>query len=64
MFYLCYMKAEVLNRTDTTATIRWTDPKLGFGEITMKWDHMTGRMIVDTEMLGIASTINILKSIE
>jgi len=42
--------------------VRWQEDDQ-FGEVTMIWDTNLGKLIVDTEMLGIDSFINIVKSL-
>lgn len=58
------MKAEIYKKTKDYAVIRWSESKLGFGELTIKWDYNTSRYILDSEMLGLNETIKIFKALK
>lgn len=57
------MQAELNKISKDHAIIRWQDG-WQFGEIDIKWDSEIGKLVVDTEMLGIETTIKIIKSVE
>lgn len=44
--------------------IQWHDDKKGFGQIAITWDEEKRGYFVDTELLGIDSVIEIIKSLK
>ena len=57
------MEAKLNKISKEHAVIRWQDGGQ-FGEIDIKWNSEMGKLIVDTEMLGIETMIKIIKSIK
>ncbi len=57
------MEAKLIT-VQENAKIVWDDGNRGFGEITFTWDSQTSRYIVDTELLGIDTVIEIIKLIK
>lgn len=57
------MESTIYKQNKNCAIIRWTDPKLGFGELTMSWDYTQDKIVIDTEALGVATTLKILKNL-
>lgn len=56
------MCSNLIKISDDKYIVRWQEDDQ-FGEVTMIWDTNLGKLIVDTEMLGIESFINIVKSL-
>lgn len=57
------MEAEIIKKDNKSLKIAWSDPKIGFGQLSMVWDQKKGRHIVDSEYLGIDTIIKIFKAI-
>ena len=57
------MEAELNKISKEHAIIRWQDG-CQFGEIDIKWNSELGKLVVDTEMLGIETMIKIIKSVK
>lgn len=57
------MKSSIYKQNKNCAIIRWTDPKLGFGELTVSWDSTQDKIVIDSEALSVRTTLNILKNL-
>ena len=58
------MKATILLETKNDLRISWSDNKLGFGELTMKWDEKQRAYILDSELMNVSTIIKIFKNAE
>ena len=58
------MKAKILLETINELKISWTDDKLGFGKLTMKWDENKRAYILDSELMNVSTIIEIFKCAE
>lgn len=57
------MEAKLTKIKKDYHVIEWSD-KDGFGNITIQWDDVLGKYIVDSELLGVKTMIKIIKSIK
>lgn len=55
------MIAEILIKEDDRLKISWSDDKLGFGELNMKWDEGLRSYILDSELMTTDTIIKIIK---
>jgi len=58
------MKARITLKTKETLVIRWERKDIGFGQLTMVWNPLKGRFIVDAESMGIDFIIEVFKSLK
>ena len=58
------MESTIYKQTKTCAIVRWTDPKLGFGELTISWDPTMDKVVIDSEALSVPTTLKILKALK
>jgi len=58
------MKAKIIKKTKDLLLISWAKPKVGFGELTMKWNQENGTFDLDAELMGIDFIIEVFKAIE
>jgi len=57
------MEAEIIEKTKGKLLISWSKPKVGFGQLTMKWNQESGRFDLDSESMGIDTVIEIFKAL-
>ena len=58
------MTAQIIQREEDFIRIAWSDTRLGFGELTMTWNDITSRYIVDSELMDIDTVIRIFQAIK
>ena len=58
------MKATIILESENVLKIRWAEDKIGFGELTMKWDEKNQVYVLDSELMDIATIIKIFKVAE
>lgn len=56
------MKADITHKDHNSLKISWTDERKGFGELTMKWDGNQLAYILDSEMMGVDTVLEIFNS--
>lgn len=57
------MEASIYYQDKHRVVIQWSDPSLGFGELSMVWDAETNRFILDAEMVSAETVIRIFKAL-
>jgi len=58
------MKSEIDYQSKDTLVLNWSKSKVGYGQLTMKWDKETQRFILDSECMGIDTVIEIFKNLK
>ena len=62
-FYFYKMEARILEKDENSILIGWSDPELGFGQLSMEWDDRIGAYHLDSENMGIDTVIRIFKQL-
>jgi len=57
------MKAEITSSNKELTIVRWSDPKLGFGEIRFEYNG-SGGYTIDAEYMFFETVIKIIQAIE
>lgn len=57
------MTSEIINKDDYNLLVEWSDKKIGFGQLTMKWDNEKGVYILDSEHMGVNTILKIIKAL-
>lgn len=57
------MKAKILNKDNDNLLIEWDDGRY-CGQLSMKWDNNLGKFILDSELLGVNTVLEIIKAVE
>ena len=58
------MESRITKKTKDILVIRWERKDIGFGQLTMVWNPLKGRFIVDAESMGIDFIIEVFKSLK
>lgn len=58
------MEAKIVTKTDDFLVIQWDDPKIGFGQLTMRYDKNIDRYIMDAEMMGVDHVIAVFQALK
>ena len=56
------MKARIIKKENNLLLIEWSDPNIGFGQLTMVWDDVNNVYKLDSELMGMDTTLLILKA--
>ena len=58
------MNVDVLKKTDYTLVLQWDKDGVGFGQLTMQWEDSLGMFVLDSELMGIDTVMEIFKNIK
>lgn len=58
------MTAEIIVQTEDLLVIAWSKPKVGFGELTMKWNEEKGQFDLDSELMGVDTVLEIFSALK
>ena len=58
------MEATILKKTKNVLIIAWSKKDVGFGELTMRWNHLRQIYEIDSELMGVDTIIEIFKAID
>ena len=58
------MEARIIKKTKDIIVIEWEKQDIGFGNLTMVWNPLKGRFIIDAEMMDIDFIIELFKDLK
>ena len=58
------MRARITLKTKDILVIEWEKEGMGYGNLSMVWNPLKGRFIVDAEMMDIDFIIEVFKSLK
>ena len=58
------MEAEIMSKDQWELAIHWQKEDVGFGMLTMKWDKERQVFILDSELMGTDTVIEIFKALK
>ena len=58
------MEARIIKKTKNIMVIEWEKQDIGLGNLSMVWNPLKGRYIVDAEMMDIDFIIEVFKSLK
>ena len=57
------MEARIIKKTKDILVIEWEKQDIGYGNLSMVWNPLKGRFIVDAEMMDIDFIIEVFKAL-
>ena len=57
------MEARITKKTKDILVIEWEKQDIGYGNLSMVWNPLKGRFIVDAEMMDIDFVIEVFKAL-
>ena len=57
------MEARITKKTKDILVIEWEKQDMGYGNLSMVWNPLKGRYIVDAEMMDIDFIIEVFKAL-
>ena len=58
------MDAKIIKKTKDILVIEWEKQDIGYGKLSMVWNPLKNRFIVDAEMMDIDFIIEVFKSLK
>lgn len=55
------MEAKIIKKDNDLLIIEWSAPEIGFGRLTMVWDKLRNVYSLDSELMGMDTTLLILE---
>ena len=62
--YFKIMESEIVFKDGQTCIIGWSNPEVGFGQLTIKYDNKLRDYVIDSECMGIEHIIEVIKNIK